>query len=96
MKRLAALALVLGLAVFAPIAVGGSGGVRVTCKTRSLDVYFWPHGHRYVKAFRFPAEKAPSVTVYRRGSVASRSFLFFVSTRGFNYANTCDLATNPA
>lgn len=100
-KRRAALAVVLGLglaaavAAWVPVAVGGSGNVRVTCKVRSVDVYFWPHGHRYVKAYRFPAQKAPSVTVYRRGSVASRSFLFFLSTHGFNYANTCDLATSP-
>lgn len=90
--------LVLGLAaavaVWVPLA-GGSGGVRVTCKTRALDVYFWPHGHGYVKAYRFPANKAPNLTVYRRGSVASRAFFVFVSARGFNYANTCDLATNP-
>ena len=93
------LALVLGLAAavaaWTPIADGGSGNVRVTCKTRAIDVYFWPHGHGYVKAYRFPANKAPSLTVYRRGSVASRSFLVFLSGRGFNYANSCDLATNP-
>ena len=98
-KRRAGLALVLGLAAavaaWAPVAGGGSGNVRVTCKVRAVDVYFWPHGHGYVKAYRFPAQRAPSVTVYRRASVASRSFLFFLSRRGFNYANTCDLATNP-
>jgi hypothetical protein len=33
--------------------------------------------------------------VYRGGSVASRAFLFFLSARAFNYANTCELATNP-
>lgn len=98
-KRRAALALVLGLAVavatWVPIAGGRSGGVRVTCKTRAIDVYFWPHGHPYVKAYRFPANKAPNLTVYRRGSVASRAFFVFLSAHGFNYANTCDLATNP-
>jgi hypothetical protein len=98
-KRLTALALLLGLAAavaaWAPVAGGRSGGVRVTCKTRALDVYFWPHGHGYVKAYRFPANKAPNLTVYRRGSVASRAFLVFVSARSYNYANTCDLATNP-
>ena len=77
------------------IASGGSGNVRVTCKTRAIDVYFWPHGHPYVKAYKFPAYKAPSLTVYRRGSVATRAFFFFLSTRAFNYANTCNLATNP-
>ncbi|HSS79715.1 MAG TPA: hypothetical protein VLK24_00830 [Gaiellaceae bacterium] len=99
MKRSAALALVLGLAAvvaaWAPIAGGRPSNVRVTCKTRALDVYFWPHGHPYVKAYRFPASKAPNLTVYRRGSVASRAFFVFVSARGFNYANTCELATNP-
>jgi hypothetical protein len=98
-NRCAALALVLvaaaAVAAWTPIAVGGPGNVRVTCSTRAIDVYFWPHGHSYVKAYKFPASKAPSLTVYGRGSVASRAFLFFVSARGFNYANTCDLATNP-
>lgn len=100
MKRRAALALVLGLAAAAvaastPIALAGSGNVRVTCKTRAIDVYFWPHGHPYVKAYRFPAYRVPSLTVYERGSVKTRAFYFFLSPRGFNYANTCDLATNP-
>ena len=99
MKRRAGLALVLGLAAAVaastPIAGGQSGNVRVTCKTRAIDVYFWPHGHPYVKPYKFPAQKAPSLTVYRRGSFASRAFFFFLSARGFNYANTCDLATNP-
>ena len=99
MKRRAGLALFLGLAVavaaWTPIAGGRPGNIRVTCKTRALDVYFWPHGHRYVKAYKFPAYKAPSLTVYRRGSVATRAFFFFLSVRAFNYANTCELATNP-
>jgi hypothetical protein len=98
-KIRAALALVLGLAAavaaWAPTAVGGSGSVRVACKVRAIDIYFWPHGHGYVKAYRFAANRAPSLTVYRRGSFASRDFLVFLSARGFNYANTCDLATNP-
>jgi hypothetical protein len=97
--RRAGLALVLGLAAalaaWTPIADGRSGNVRVTCKTRVIDVYFWPHGHAYVKAYKFPARKAPSLTVYRRGSVATRAFFFFLSARGFNYANSCELATNP-
>ena len=33
--------------------------------------------------------------MYRRGSVATRAFFFFLSARSFNYANTCELATNP-
>ena len=94
-----ALVLVLGLAAavaaWTPVAGGRSGNVRVACKTRSIDVYFWPHGHPYVKAYGFRASKAPNLTVYRLGSVASRSFFFFLSARSFNYANTCDLATNP-
>jgi hypothetical protein len=97
--RRAVLALVVGLAAalaaWAPVAGGRSGKVRVICKTRSIDVYFWPHGHPYVKAYRFAAQKAPSLSVYRRGSVASRSFFVFLSARAFNYANTCDLAPNP-
>lgn len=99
MKRVLGLALVLCLAaaIAALTALAGarSGGVRVTCHTRAVDVYFWPHGHGYVKAYKFPANKAPSLTVYRRGSVASRAFFVFVSKRSFNYANTCELATNP-
>jgi hypothetical protein len=98
-KRIAGLALVLCLvsavAAWTAIAGGRSGGVRVTCKTRAIDVYFWPHGHGYVKAYKFPASKAPNLTVYRRGSVATRAFLVFLSARSFNYANTCELATNP-
>lgn len=90
-----ALGLAAAVVVWAPVAGGRSGGVRVTCKTRAIDVYFWPHGHPYVKAYKFPANKAPSLTVYRRGSVAGRSFFVFLSARSFNYANTCDLATNP-
>jgi hypothetical protein len=93
------LALVLGLAAafaaWTTAADSRPGNVRVNCKTRAIDIYFWPHGHGYVKAYRFPARKAPSLTVYRRGSVATRDFLFFVSARAFNYTNTCDLATNP-
>ena len=58
-------------------------------------MYFWPRGHPYVKAYGFPASKAPSLTVYRRGSVATGAFFFFLSARAFNYANTCELATNP-
>ena len=99
MGRRAGLALVVGLAAAivasTPIAGGRSGNVRVTCKTHAIDVYFWPHGHPYVKAYKFPAQKAPSLTVYRRGSVASRSFFVFLSARGFNYANTCEVAPNP-
>jgi hypothetical protein len=98
-KRCAGLALVLGLsaavAASTPTAGGQSGNVRVTCKTRSIDVYFWPHGHPYVKAYKFRAQKAPNLTVYRRGSVASRAFFFFLSARSFNYTNICELATNP-
>jgi hypothetical protein len=98
-KRCAGLAVVLGLvavvAAWTSIADGGSANIRVTCKTRALDIYFWPQGHPYVKAYKFPARKAPNLTVYRRGSVASRAFLFFLSARQFNYANTCNLATNP-
>ena len=101
MNRRAALvlALVLGLAAavaaVTPPADGRSGNVRVSCNTRAIDVYFWPHGHPYIKAWKFPAQKAPSLTVYRRGSVKSGAFFFFVSARQFNYANSCDLATNP-
>jgi hypothetical protein len=98
-KRIAGLVLVLCLAAavaaWTAIAGGRSGGVRVACKTRALDVYFWPHGHPYVKAYKFPANKAPNLTVYRLGSVASRAFFVFLSARSFNYANTCELATNP-
>jgi hypothetical protein len=99
-NRRASVALFAGLVAAAavasaPVADGALGNVRVSCNTRAIDVYFWPHGHAYVKAYRFPARKGPSLTVYRRGSVASRSFFFFVAPRAFNYANTCDLATNP-
>ena len=59
MKRRAGLALVVGLAAavaaWTPMADGRSGNIRVTCKTRAIDVYFWPHGHPYVDAFKFPA-----------------------------------------
>ena len=99
MQRVAGFALVLCLAAAAaawsPVADGRSGNVRVDCKTRAIDVYFWPHGHAYVKAYRFPARRAPSLTVYRRGRVETSASLFFVSAGGFNYTNTCDLATNP-
>jgi hypothetical protein len=92
-------AFVLGLAVvlaaWTPSAGARTENVRVDCKTRSIDVYFWPHGHGYVKAYRFPKRTAPSLTVYRGGSVAGKDFLVFVAAHAFNYANSCDLATSP-
>ena len=74
------------------MADGRSGNIRVTCKTRAIDVYLWPHGHPYVDAFKFPAHRSPSLTVYRRGSVATRAFLFFLSARA---STTRTPATSP-
>jgi hypothetical protein len=72
-----------------------SGSVRVACKSRAVDVYFWPRGHR-VKKYGFPPKKTPHLQVYRRGSVASKSFLVFLLSGSYNYANSCDLTPNPA
>src|SRR3954462_10193165 len=83
------------VAAWTPDADGRSGNVRVDCKTRAIDMYFWPHGHPYVKAYGFPARRGASLTVYRRGTVATSAFVFFLSASAFNYTNTCDLATNP-
>jgi len=98
-RRTVGLVLLLGLtaavATCAPSADGRAGNVRVDCKTRAVDVYFWPHGHGYVAAYKFPARKGPSVTVYRHAKVATSAFVFFLSSTAFNYTNTCDLATNP-
>jgi hypothetical protein len=91
----AASAALAALAVHAPVAGSTSGSVRVTCKTRAVDVYFWPHGHR-VKKLGLAPRKAPHLQVYARGSLASKSFLIFLSAGSYNYANTCDLTPNPA
>ena len=100
MRRRTGLALVLGLA--AAVAVVDAARRRRLRErpghlqdARDSTSTSGPTGIRYVKAYKFPAQKAPSLTVYRRGSVATRAFFFFLSARGFNYANTCDLATNP-
>jgi hypothetical protein len=85
----------VALAFHPPAADSGSGSVRVACKTRAVDVYFWPRGHR-VKKYGFRANRAPHLQVYRRGSVASKSFLIFLSSGSYNYANSCDLTPNPA
>jgi hypothetical protein len=99
MKRAAGLALLLAvvaaIAAWVPVAGGAAGSVRVSCGARAIDIYFWPHGHGYVSAYRFPARRAPNITVFQRGSVATKSFLTFLSASSFNYANTCDLATDP-
>lgn len=98
MKRALVAGALLAAAVLAAWSTGARGqteDVRVTCKTRGIDVYFWPHGHPAVKVYKFPKLAPPHLEVYRRGSFASRSFFIFVSAASYNYANTCDLATNP-
>ena len=91
----AAAAALVALAMYPAAAESRSGSVRVTCKTRAVDVYFWPRGHR-VKKYGLPANKAPHLQVYRRGRVASKSFLVFLSSGSYNYANSCDLTPSPA
>ena len=91
----AACAALVALATHPSAADSRSGSVRVTCKTRAVDVYFWPRGHR-AKKYGFPAKTAPHLQVYRRGSVAGKSFLVFVASATYNYANSCDLAPSPA
>jgi len=85
------------VAVAAHPRAGGTatGSVRVSCSSRAVDVYFWPHGHR-VKKYGFVARKAPHLQIYKRGSVASRSFLIFLSGASYNYASSCDVTPNPA
>jgi hypothetical protein len=99
-KRVAILLALAGSALLAallPSLAGGSrSDVRVTCKASAIDVYFWPHGHPAVPAYKFTAYPPPHLEVYRRGSPASKNFFVFLSGTAFNYANTCDLATNPA
>lgn len=98
MKRLllaGALLATAALAAWSTVARGQTEDVRVTCKSRGIDVYFWPHGHPNVKAYKFPKYGPPHLEVYRRGSFASKSFFIFVSATNYNYANSCELATNP-
>ena len=87
--------MLVALAVRPAAADSRSGSVRVACKTRAVDVYFWPRGHR-VRKYGFPANRAPHLQVYRRASVKSKSFLVFLSSGSYNYANSCDLTPNPA
>jgi len=91
----AASAALVALVAHPPAAESRTGSVRVACKTRAVDVYFWPRGHR-VRKYGFPARKAPHLQIYRRGSVASKSFLIFLSSGSYNYTNTCDNTPNPA
>lgn len=91
----AASAALVALAAHATAAGSQTGSVRVACKTRAIDVYFWPRGHR-TKKFGFPARKAPHLQIYKRGSVASKSFLIFLSSGSYNYANSCVDTPNPA
>jgi hypothetical protein len=99
-KRVALAAAVVGAAlvtVLLPSLAGGStSDVRVNCKASAIDVYFWPHGHPVVPAYKFASYPPAHLEVYRRGSPASKNFFVFLSGTAFNYANTCDLATSPA
>ena len=99
MKRPASTSLRLGssraAAVSVPVAGGASADVRLTCKSRALDVYFWPHGRPHPNTLELPAYRAPNLEVYAGGSVATKSFFLFVSATSYNYAGTCDLAINP-
>src|SRR5580765_4275782 len=98
MKRLLLAAALLATACLAAWSTGARGqteDVRVTCNSRGIDVYFWPHGHPFVKAYKFLKFGPPHLEVYRRGSVQTKSFFLFVSATNYNYANTCELATNP-
>src|SRR3954464_7582004 len=82
-KRLALVAAVVGAALVTfllPSLAGGStADVRVNCKASAIDVYFWPHGHPAVPAYKFPASPPPHLEVYRRGSPASKNLFVFVS-----------------
>jgi hypothetical protein len=98
MKRLLLTAAIVAVAVFAAWASSAgsqTSDVRVNCKGKAIDIYFWPHGHPAVKAYKFPAYTPPHLEVYNGGSFASKSFFVFVSATSYNYANTCVLATNP-
>jgi hypothetical protein len=98
-KRLVLAAAVIGAAILVtlPSLAGGSiSDVRVKCAARGIDVYFWPHGHPAVPAYKFTKYAPPHLEVYKRGTPASKNVFVFVSGTAFNYANTCDLATNPA
>ena len=88
-------AVLVALSVRPAAADSRSGSVRVACNSRAVDVYFWPTGHR-VRKYGFPAKPVPHLQVYRRGSVDSKSFLVFLSSGSYNYANSCDLTPNPA
>jgi hypothetical protein len=88
-------AALVALAAHPPAAGSASGSVRVACKSRAVDVYFWPRGHR-VKKYGLAARKAPHLQIYKRGSVKSRSFLIFLSAGSYNYASSCDVTPNPA
>lgn len=91
----AALAALVAVAAHPSTGGGATGSVRVACKSRALDVYFWPHGHG-VKKYGFAARRAPHLQIYKRGSAASRSFLIFLLGGSYNYASSCDVTPNPA
>jgi hypothetical protein len=91
----AALAALVAVAAHPPSAGTATGSVRVACQGRAFDVYFWPHGHG-VRKYGFAARKTPHLQIYKRGSVASRSFLIFLLPASYNYASSCDNTPNPA
>jgi hypothetical protein len=99
MKRPALCVLVVAVlaaaAVSVPVAGGATADVRLTCKSRALDLYFWPHGRPRPNVLKLPAYRSPNLEVYNFGSVATKNFFLFVSATSYNYAGTCDLAINP-
>jgi hypothetical protein len=84
--------ILLGLCVStAALAAPRSSHDRIACEdVKSLDLLFWPKGHRVIPAFgpnsNFPT---PHMEVYRAGVTANRGFLAFIGTAEWNLSQGC-------
>jgi hypothetical protein len=77
------LALVILGAVTAGAALSATPQERgYKCGVRSVDVYFWPHGHGAIPKLGFQVYPAPHAEIYKAHSVKNSDFLGFVSAAG--------------
>lgn len=88
MARALALLTLLAALAAAGVAHAAAAG-RVACGTKSLDFYFWPHGHGAVASIGFPAYPPPHMEVYKGGSVADKDELAFVGAGTGGFAKSC-------